>query len=41
MRNFTEDQELFRGAYRKFLETEVAPNMPAYKEAGLSFLKNN
>ena len=35
MRNFTEEQDLFRDAYRKFLEAEVAPNMPAYKEAGI------
>ena len=35
MRNFTEEQKLFRQAYRKFIDQQVAPNMPAYKEAGI------
>lgn len=26
---------MFRGAYRKFLETEVAPRMPEFREAGI------
>ena len=35
MRNFTEEQNLFRESYRKFIEQEVAPNMPEYKKAGI------
>lgn len=35
MRDFTEEQNLFRGAYRRFLETEVAPNMEEYKKSGI------
>jgi len=35
MRQFTEEQTFFREAYRKFLETEVAPNMPRYREQGI------
>lgn len=35
MRAFTEEQELFRAAYRRFLEEEVAPNMEAWREAGI------
>ncbi|WP_166424622.1 acyl-CoA dehydrogenase family protein [Paraglaciecola sp. 20A4] len=35
MRNFTEDQTMFRDAYRKFLEAEVQPNMARYKEQGI------
>ena len=27
MRNFTEDQVIFREAYRKFLAGEIAPHM--------------
>ncbi|MGB5326386.1 MAG: acyl-CoA dehydrogenase family protein [Pseudomonadales bacterium] len=34
-RNFTEEQHMFRAAYRKFLETEVAPRMPEFREAGI------
>jgi acyl-CoA dehydrogenase len=34
-RDFTEEQQLFRQSYRRFLEAEVAPNMPAYREAGI------
>jgi len=32
MRDFTEEQEMFRKAYRRFLECEVAPNMASYRE---------
>jgi len=35
MRSFTEEQVMFRDAYRRFLETEVAPRMPEFKEAGI------
>ncbi len=35
MRNFTEDQILFRDAYRKFLEAEIAPHMEEWREAGI------
>lgn len=35
MRCFTEEQEMFRQAYRKFLETEVAPHMPRFEEQGI------
>ncbi len=35
MRNFTEEQNMFREAYRKFLETEITPNMPKWREAGI------
>lgn len=35
MRQFTEDQVLFRSAYRKFLATEIAPNMEEWREAGI------
>ncbi|NNC73047.1 MAG: acyl-CoA dehydrogenase, partial [Sphingomonadaceae bacterium] len=35
MRNFTEEQHLFRDAYRRFLADEVAPNMESYREAGI------
>ncbi len=35
MRNFTEDQNMFRGAYRKFLEQEVAPHMEGFREKGI------
>ncbi len=34
-RNFTEDQEMFRAAYRKFLEQEIAPNMERWREQGI------
>ena len=26
---------MFRDAYRRFLETEVAPRMPGFREAGI------
>ena len=35
MRNFTEEQDMFREAYRKFLEAEIAPNMPQWREDGI------
>src|SRR5580704_3577477 len=35
MRQFTEEQHIFRGAYRRFLESEVAPNMEQWREAGI------
>lgn len=35
MRQFTEEQNMFREAYRKFLEQEIQPNMPAWREAGI------
>ena len=35
MRNFTEDQTMFRDAYRKFLEVEIAPHIERWREAGI------
>ena len=35
MRNFTEEQQMFREAYRKFLEQDIAPNMPQWRENGI------
>ena len=35
MRNFTEEQVMFREAYRKFIDQEIAPNMPTWKKAGI------
>lgn len=35
MRNFTEEQEMFRDAYRKFLEAEVQPHIPRFQEQGI------
>lgn len=35
MRNFTEEQHLFRDAYRRFLADDVAPHMDEYREAGI------
>lgn len=35
MVQFTEEQILFREAYRKFLETEIVPHMERYKEVGI------
>lgn len=32
MRNFTEEQHMFRDAYRKFLEAEIAPKMEGWRE---------
>lgn len=35
MRNFTEEQVMFRDAYRKFLEQDIAPNMQNWREQGI------
>jgi len=35
MRNFTEEQVMFREAYRKFLEQDIAPNMERWRENGI------
>ena len=35
MRQFTEDQVIFRDAYRKFLMREIAPHMESWHEAGI------
>lgn len=35
MRNFTEEQTMFRDAYRKFLEQDIAPNMERWREQGM------
>ncbi len=35
MRNFTEEQQMFRDAYRKFLEAEVQPHIPRFREEGI------
>ena len=35
MRNFTEEQILFRSEYRKYLETEVAPHMDRWRDQGI------
>jgi acyl-CoA dehydrogenase len=34
-RRFTEEQQMFREAYRKFLYDEVVPNMEEYREKGI------
>lgn len=34
-RQFTEEQTMFRDAYRKFLESEIAPNMEQWRDAGI------
>tara|TARA_Y100001951_G_scaffold14266_2_gene9510 strand:- start:35721 stop:37007 length:1287 start_codon:yes stop_codon:yes gene_type:complete len=34
-RNFTEEQQMFRAAYRKFLEKEIAPNVERWREQGI------
>ena len=34
-REFTEEQNMFRDAYRKFLATEIVPHMEAWREAGI------
>ena len=43
MREFTEEQVMFRQAYRQFLENEIAPKMDAWRQAGIvdreAFLK--
>ena len=35
MRNFTEEQVMFREAYRKFLEQEITPNVEQWREDGI------
>lgn len=35
MRNFTEEQDMFRAAYRKFLEQDIAPNMARWRDNGI------
>jgi alkylation response protein AidB-like acyl-CoA dehydrogenase len=34
-RNFTEEQHMFRDAYRKFLAAEIVPHMESWREAGI------
>jgi len=34
-REFTEEQQMFRDAYRKFLATEIVPHMEEWREAGI------
>jgi len=34
-RHFTEEQEIFRSAYRQFLQKEVLPHRKAWREAGI------
>jgi acyl-CoA dehydrogenase len=34
-RNFTEEQTMFRDAYRKFLASEIVPHMERWREAGI------
>ena len=42
-REFTEEQDMFRDAYRKFLAAEIVPNMERWREQGIvdreAFLK--
>lgn len=35
MRSFTEEQVMFRDAYRKFLEAEIQPHVAEWREAGI------
>ncbi len=35
MRTFTEEQNMFRDAYRKFLEAEIVPNREKWQEQGI------
>ncbi len=35
MRQFTEEQIMFRDAYRRFLEQELAPSVPQWEEQGI------
>ena len=35
MRQFTEEQTLFRASYRRFLEQEIQPHMAEWREAGI------
>mgnify|MGYP003630453824 CR=1 FL=1 len=34
-RDFTEEQQMFRDAYRKFLAAEIVPHMESWREAGI------
>ncbi|MEM1404020.1 MAG: acyl-CoA dehydrogenase family protein [Pseudomonadota bacterium] len=34
-RDFTEEQEMFRDAYRKFLASEIVPHMETWRDAGI------
>ena len=34
-RDFTEEQNMFRDAYRKFLAAEIVPHMEEWREAGI------
>ena len=34
-REFTDEQNMFRDAYRKFLSTEIVPHMEGWREAGI------
>jgi alkylation response protein AidB-like acyl-CoA dehydrogenase len=34
-REFTEEQDMFRDAYRKFLAAEIVPHMESWREAGI------
>jgi len=34
-RDFTEEQHMFRNAYRKFLAAEIVPHMESWREAGI------
>ena len=35
MRQFTEEQTMFRASYRRFLQEEIQPHMDAWREAGI------
>jgi len=35
MRQFTEEQDLFRDSYRRFIEQEIKPNMEEWRKAGI------
>ena len=34
-REFTEEQHMFRDAYRKFLAAEIVPHMEGWRQAGI------
>ena len=34
-RDFTDEQQMFREAYRKFLAAEIVPHMESWREAGI------
>jgi hypothetical protein len=38
-RNFTEEQQMFRDAYRRFLSAEIVPHMEKWREAGSSIAR--